>query len=1104
MPGPEYDFCELPTIRHLTAMAQLPGGLGWVHLEANPQATIPEERDSYHDVLLLNRLRQKLQDINLDASGQPWLDDRRLTQATLEIQRLVPGKLKEKNEAATQLLLDGVFVDGLDNKRVKINLIDFDHPERNDFLVVSQFRIDPPGVKGPKGSLRPDLVLFVNGIPLVVIECKDAGADKLNQGIQDLLFYSNQRNSTTPEGIERLFHYNQLMISCTPGRAVVGAVGSQPKHYLEWRDTVPFSPESIATSLGLSPLSTPEADPEADDRDDEQKEDDRKTKAGLNRRQQVIAGMLHPTTLLDILRHYILFTTKHNQRVKIVTRYLQYRGVSKAIDRLLTGKTKAEHGTDDQRGGILWHYQGSGKSFDMVFILRKLRTIAALQSFKVVIVTDRTDLQDQLSGTAILAGQTLQTASSIKDLAKKLRQTGPGLIFGTIQKFRKITQGDAESNQDNAAENFEGIDELKNPLNNSQDILLLIDEAHRSHSNTLHAYLMQALPNCAKIGFTGTPIISSKKKRTAEIFSHDQDPYIDVYSIRESQKDGVTVPIRYEGLEALGAVHGASTLDQLFDLLFQDLTPEQRAQIKTRYATKSDVLKARQLMQAKARHMLRHYITGIMGKKFKAQLAASDRDACVLYQQYLTEARDELVRELKEKAALLQGLVDADLENLDQTLRFQVAAYPYLSQIERLEFAAIISASSKTDPSAWAKWTDENNHTTYKNRFWKSLDDDGMAFLIVNNKLLVGFDAPLEQVLYVDRGLKEHELLQAIARTNRTAEGKNYGLVVDYYGIDIAAAMRVYDSEDVDGAWFDIQEELPRLDEAHQRVMNFWREQNVDIYGNTEICSNCLSDERLRAGFYTLLRDFLKAMDDFFPRPQALRYLNDAKQLGRIKKLVDDIYRDEIPEDAKQKVQNLIDLHIQSQGIDLKVPPVDILSLDFEQRVQQRHSPQTRAAEMEHAMRHHIRARLNDDPIYYRQLSEQLEGILQQHGENWDAIAADIERMAQQERDNQTGTATDQPNARIRPFSNALLSAIESPTDEIPAQINVFAEELVNFIAEESQIVGFWGDLVAREELGRQIWLKLEDTNLFPDSKLSELADQIVQLADRHFSNQGQ
>lgn len=1070
--SPEYNYCELPTIRQLTS-------IGWNHINANPWAEHPEERDNYQEVLLLNRLRQKLRDINLDANNQPWLDERRINQAIAQLQRLGPGKLIEKNETATNRLLNGVDVDGLNNKRVKINLIDFEHPHRNDFLIISQFRVNPPGVNGAKGSLRPDLVLFVNGIPLVVIECKDAGSDKLNQGIKDLLFYSNQRNSPIPEGIETLFHYNQLMISCTPGRAKVGTVGSQPKYYLEWRDTSPFNPETIATSLGIQQLTNPE-----DDRNPEQKQEDSKTKAGLNRRQQLIAGMLHPENFLDILRHYTLFTTKHNQRRKIVPRYQQFRAVYKAIHRLQHSQPTASPDTPNPRGGIIWHYQGSGKSLDMVFILRKLRTIPQLQSFKVVIITDRTDLEEQLSETATLSGQTLQIAQSIKDLAKKLRATGPGLIFGMVQKFRKIT----------GTEDFQDLDELKHALNPSENILLLIDEAHRSHSNTLHAYLTQALPNAAKIGFTGTPIISEKKKRTTEIFGS----YIDTYSIRESQKDGVTVPILYEGLEALGAVQGADTLDQLFEVIFRDYTPEERNQIKAKYATRKAVLKAKELMQAKARHMLRHYITRIMPDQFKAQLAASDRESCVLYQQYLSEAKAELVKELREKAPILQSIADTDLETLDETLRFQAFAYPHLSTIERLDFAAIISADSKTDPSTWKPWTDETNHTTYKTRFWKPLKEDGMAFLIVNNKLLVGFDAPLEQVLYVDRSLKEHDLLQAIARTNRTAEGKNYGLIVDYYGIDIAEAMQVYDTEDVEGAWFDIQEELPKLDEAHQRVMNFWRNHNKDIYGDEEDCVNLLYDERLRAEFYHLLREFLQEMDTFLPRPQALRYLKDAKQLGRLKKLVDDIFRDERPEDAKEKVRTLIDQHIQAQGIDLKVPPIDILSLNFEQRAQQRHSPQTRAAEMEHAIRFHIRTHLNDDPVYYRQLSEKLDNILQQHGENWEIIAAEFIRLAQNVRAEETETGDNQPSAKIRPFYNALIDALDSPSEEIKTQIQTLATELVEFINQETQIVGFWNDSALREELRRQIWQKLEDTLLFAEKEVDRLADDIIQLAERH------
>ena len=459
MTGLEYTYTELPTIEQLQKMQQLPGGLGWEHIEANHLATTPEQRDNYHEVLLIPRLQRQLREINLDDNGQPWLDERRINQAISQLQNLGPGKLMEKNETLTKLLLTGVKVEGLTGKQITINLIDFDHPERNDFLAISQFRIDPPGVKGPKGHYRPDIILFVNGIPLVVIECKAPGADMLKSGIQDLLKYSNQRNSLQPEGIERLFHYNQLMISCTSGRAVVGTVGSQPKHYLEWKDTSPFDSNFIAQVLDITNPTLPEEElissasnyllPESSPtREGEtlaavksgEKLEDLIDPSKLNRRQQLIAGMLHPANLLDILRHYILFTTKHNRRIKIVPRYQQFRGVSKAVDRLLHGKTKTQHGSEDQRGGIIWHYQGSGKSLDMVFILRKLRTIPQLQQFKAVIVTDRTDLEEQLQQTATLSGQTLQVATSIKDLAKKLRQTGPGIVFGMVQKFNKINE----------------------------------------------------------------------------------------------------------------------------------------------------------------------------------------------------------------------------------------------------------------------------------------------------------------------------------------------------------------------------------------------------------------------------------------------------------------------------------------------------------------------------------------------------------------------------------------------------------------------------------------------------------------------------------------
>lgn len=1092
--GPEYTLAEAPTLRQLEGMATLSDNLGWEHIEAKPLAPTPEEtdsqgtllRDDYHHILLFGILRRQLQAINLDSNGQPWLDTPRINQAVNRLKDLDLGRLMEKNETATNLLLSGTQVEGLQGKDVSINYIDFDHPERNSFLAINQFRIDPPGITGPKGSHRPDIILFVNGIPLVVIECKTYGPDMLTSGIQDLLKYSNQRGSDTPEGVESLFYYNQLMVACTPGRAIVGTVGSKPKHFLEWKDTQPFPPESIAQNLGIQQPNVP-----PEELVDDTTEDDMLDQSGLNRRQQLIAGLLYPSNLLDIVRHYTLYTVKHSRRIKIVPRYQQFRAVYKAIHRLIHGQPDADPNLANPRGGIIWHYQGSGKSLDMVFILRKLRTIPELQAFKVVIITDRTDLEDQLSGTAALSGQPLQVTKSTKDLAKKLRQTGPGLIFGMIQKFRKISTTRDLNPKKDTADNYDNIQELNETLNESDKILLLIDEAHRSHGNILHAYLNTALPNCIKIGFTGTPIISGKKKKTAEIFGS----FIDEYTIRDSQRDGVTVPILYEGLEAMGAVTNADLIDQLFDVLFTTTTysEEDRARIRAK-VTKTDIRQAKEIMQAKAKHLLRHYLTRIMSAGFKAQLATSSRQACVDYHKYLSDARDELVQELESQAVILEQLTP---DTAPDNLRYLAEAYQYLPDIKRLEFAAIISGSQKKDPSDWKQWTEETNHTQYINRFWKPLTEDGMAILIVQSKLLVGFDAPLEQVLYVDRNLEEDGLLQAIARTNRTAEGKSYGLIVDYYGIDIAKALAVYDQEDVSQAFFDITEEKPKLDEAHRRVIAFWQEHNIDIYGDLEICSNLLQDMRLRAEFFEHLRRFLKQLDIFFPRSEAIQYYGDAKRLGEIKKLVDDIYRDEVPEDTKVKIQSLIDQYVTSQGIDQKIEPLDILTLDLSQQApRRRRTAQANAAEMENALRREIRNNLNDDPIYFQNLSQKITEIIERLGEDWDAREEEIRNVA---RGYQTDQSDDAPGTdrRIRPFYNALAEKVANP--DPPEPLETYATELVDFIASETtKVTNFWTDPVAREELRKQIWQNLEDSALFPDDSIDKLADDITHLAKQH------
>ncbi|MEG4025365.1 HsdR family type I site-specific deoxyribonuclease [Microcoleus sp. S13C4] len=1050
---PEYIYVEKPTIDQLISM-------GWQYIEGswdNPQVT---DRENFKQVLIGDRLKTAIKCINLDDRGNPWLDDTQVNAAASQLERLGAQRLMEANQAATNLLLKGTTVQGQDGKDRTVHFIDFEHPQNNDFLAINQYRVDPPGATGKGGFIVPDIVLLVNGIPLVVIECKSPNLDNpITQAIRDLLQYSNQRGSSQPEGAEKLFHYNQLMIAASKGRAVAGTIGVNYEHYVEWKDTTPCPKAKIAAELGVTEL---------------------------NSRQMLIAGMLQPANLLDILRNFTLFKTSDRRTIKLAPRYQQYRAVHEAIRRLLHNPSHTQHGTDDQRGGIIWHTQGSGKSLTMVYLIRKIRTIPALRRFKIVVVTDRTDLEKQLSDTAFLTGEPLQKAKNVRKLESYLKQPGAGLVFGMIQKFK----GGEDSEEE------EKIEPMPKNLNPSEDILVLIDEAHRSHASTLHTNLLTALPNCVRIGFTGTPIVQSAKKTTKQIFGD----FIDQYNIRQSQEDKVTLPILYEGLEARGVVTQGDDLDKLFEIVFQDKTPEERAQIKAKYATKTQVCDARELIKAKAKDMLRHYCDRILPGGFKAQVVASTRLATVRYQEAFLEAQRELVQQLETRAPILPTFDTETLENLeDAETRFLAQALPHLETIRRLEFAAVISADKDDDPN-WKKWTDKSQQEINIAKFKDPLAKNSLAILIVKSMLLTGFDAPLEQVLYLDRGMKEYELLQAIARVNRVHDDtKEYGLVVDYYGVNLAEALAIYEKVDTEAAWFDIREELPSLRDKHHRLINLFSQSGCTI-DDLDDCVDVLRDDRLRVEFNNYLKDFLDTLDTILPRTEArypYNFVKDAQKLGLIKKSVADLYRDEKLNivSAKEKVRALIDQYIESQGIDPKVPPIDIMSLDFKTHVQRHRSIKAQAAEMEFAARHHIDIHYDEDPVYYKNLSDKLEEILASFAENWQEK---VEALRKYIEEIQTGRQTDEtgldPKTQL-PFLNIL----GEHSDKNLTELATLTVEIVNHIRQELRRVN-WDRPVVQEDLRKWIAGYLDDKDAVNYEQLESVADKLVQLARKNRS----
>lgn len=1045
--GWELETTEKPFITQLQA-------LGWAHIEGSIDDPAVTGRSSFAEVIQEGVLRDQLRALNLGPDGASWLDEARLDEAVAAITRLGTHKLMEANEKATALLIRGLTVEGLpgwDGGRGQtIRYIDWESPANNRFTVINQYRVDcPPGFNSAKQFIVPDLVLLVNGIPLVVVECKSPSIpEPLAEAVDQLRRYSNQRKAAFEvddnEGNEPLFATNQLLVATSFDEARVGCVGAAFEHYAQWKTVVgpdgAGSERAVAQTLGKSVLSEQE---------------------------RLIAGLLTPAHLLDVLQNFMLFMQVGGQTIKTVCRYQQYRAVNRAIARMKTGQTRLQHGEHDQRGGIIWHTQGSGKSLTMVFLVRKMRAAAELRRFKVIVVTDRKDLQNQLSVTATLTGEVVEVAESTHGVKALARRKGPGLIFATIQKYRDPdTAGDAPLTADDLPKMAEPkasykADDKFEVLNEDDSILVLVDEAHRTQAGDLHANLLAGLPNCARIGFTGTPIIMGDKKRTHEIFGE----FIDRYTIKEAEADGATVPVLYEGRTANGAVKDGASLDELFEDLFRQHTPEELEAIKQKYATKGHIFDAPALLADKARDILRHYVTNILPNGYKAQVVAYSRLAAIRYFEALRSARDELLAEAHALPAEDKALDDEALCQRPASVQAVVQAWRYRDTLARLEFAPIISGSNNDDP-AWKQWTDGTTHEQLIKRFKKPLFNakpektDPLAFLVVKSMLLTGFDAPIEGVMYLDRPIREAELLQAIARVNRTGFGKRCGIVVDYYGVaqHLKEALAAYADEDVEGALASLKDEVPVLRDRHLRVVDLFRQRGIESLEDTEACVEALGSERLRAEFAVKLKAFLGSLDMVLPRPEGLPYTKDAKKLAYIYARARNRYKDTpvLGKDVGAKVRKLIDDHVISLGVDPKIPPIQLTDAEFDTHIARAANERAKASEMEHAIRSHIRKHTDEDPVLYRKLSERLSDILKTLGEQWNEVIAQLQKIIDELRTGKAGSAdtpSDLPE-HCAPFLRTVLDVVcegPEPTAAELLRLKDVTVELVELLVQELQ-----------------------------------------------------
>ncbi len=968
----EYLHVEKPFLDQL-------GTLGWTVIDQG-QGLIPSDpraslRGNFREWLLPEVFRDAVRAINLTADGKAWLTDRQLDDLRDQLLRQPNRTLLEANEAVQGLLFKAqVDVNELTGEADPVvQLIDFAHPERNVFHAINQFRIDTPGCV--KSCIIPDIVLFVNGIPLVVVEAKIGDpntANPLHAAYEQLLRYRNARPETTAAGLRegepRLFYSNLFLVRTCGEKAEFGTITSGHEHFSAWKDIWPESRRVYAPPLGTE-----------------------------REQERMIQGLLAPEILLDVLRTCTVFMeTDDGKRVKVVCRYQQYRAARRILDRLRTGKTPME------RSGVVWHTQGSGKSLTMVFVARMIRASSDLADFKIVMVNDRLDLEAQLAATARLIGGKVNVIENTAQLREHLRTGASDVNMVMVHKFMErgaelplmVAETLATYGKPPRAETF-GV------VNRSDRILLMIDEAHRTQSSDLGDNLFEAFPNATRIAFTGTPLITEPHgtKRTVKRFGD----YIDTYKLMDAVEDHATLQILYEGRTADTALKDKHAFDTKFEDLFRERTPEELAAIKKKYGASGDILEAEKRLAAIARDLVNHYIDNILPDGFKAQVVCHSKLAAIRYQRAVREALTERLDRERLKAK-----PDADL----------------IRRIAFLKAVVVVSAEPTNELAAITAARKEARTWNAVENFCKPFDFDdpekeltGIAFLIVCDMLLTGFDAPVEQVMYIDKRLREHNLLQAIARVNRVARGKTRGFIVDYIGLanHLSHALSIYaeeDAQDIQQGLKNLLTELPILEERYHRLLQHFRSAGVaDIeafvtgalptpeadVAVVHAAVGAMKDITRRADFDVYLKKFLQSLNLILPHEAGHSYRGPARRFGYLLRMVKERYKDDSLDlaDAGAKVKALINEHLIDLGIDPKIPPIELLSADFMAQVRKHAGgdPEAKASEMEHAIRKHCTIHFDEDPAFYKRLSDKLEKLIQEHKENWDALAEGYEQL---------------------------------------------------------------------------------------------------------------
>ena len=813
-----------------------------------------------------------------------------------------------------------------DKKSFSLRYIDWEKPENNVFHVTEEFEVERTASYDKR---RPDVVLFVNGIPFVVIECKRPDEkDSLDQAVSQHL--RNQRKDEIP----RLFAFAQMLLAINKNEAKYATTGTAKKFWAVWREKEDAS--EAVRRLVNKPLSRDDKDRLFGERFayvrryfDEIEADERQ----IHEQDCALIALCRPERLLELARKFVVFDAGE----KKIARYQQYFAVNSTLDRV-------QHfdSAGNRKGGVIWHTQGSGKSLTMVMLAKTIALDSRINNPRIVLVTDRVDLDDQIYNTFRACGKEPVKAKTGEHLFELLRENKEAIITTLIHKFESVV-------------------ERKGYKNQSSEIFVLVDEGHRSNYKSFHQNMRKTLPKACYIGFTGTPLLK-KEKNTVGQFGG----FIDTYNIRRAVEDKAVVPILYEGRHVVQDV-ADKAIDKWFEVATKPLNPEQRTDLKRKFSTANQLNKADRKIYLAAYNIGEHFQQNWQGTWAKAQLACDSKTSALKFKKYLDEFGMVSSEVLISAPDTREGN-----EEVTETAENEIQAF-WSKMIERFG-------------------SEEEYNKQIINQFKNAAAPE---IIIVVDKLLTGFDAPRNTVLYIARNLKEHKLLQAVARVNRLYEGKDFGFVVDYFGVleELGQAMKVYgslagfDAEDVDDSLIDIKTEIEKLPQRHSELLDVFK--TVKNKLDEEEYELFLADEAERAKFYEKFSAFNRTFGialssfEFNQNTAEDRLKLYKKHLAFFQKLrasVKSRYAETIDyKEYEAKVQKLIDAHVSSDEVLQIVEPVNIFEQDkFQAELDKLESTAARADTIAHRTKRTISEKMEEDPYFYRRFSKVLEAAIEE------------------------------------------------------------------------------------------------------------------------------